>query len=144
MFIPVIRTCKIPLCQTRSPVKKRGKWQALRLRIQCSLSAVITLINSKMLRRKKTIIFRYFWCAESKSAVRFVLSRLEIDISAFHSVYSCSSPGILSNLDATMKSIIDKPLILIASHCSHCDAVNSIVLHNNIFKWYHRSVYTCV
>ena len=97
-----------------------------------------------MLRRKRTIISMYFWCAESKFAVRFFLSRVEIEISAFYFVDSCFSPGILSNPDATMKSIIDKSLILIASHCSHCDAANSVALHNNIFKWYHRSVYACV
>ena len=48
--------------------------------IICNPDFFITLVNSKMLRYQKAIISLCFWCAEPQSAVRFLLSRLQIEI----------------------------------------------------------------
>ena len=58
---------------------------------------LITLVNSNMLCRKKTITSQCFRCAEPKSAVGFFLSRLEIEISPIYSTYFHSDPGTLKS-----------------------------------------------
>ena len=55
----------------------------------------ITLVNSKMLRYQKTIISLCFWCAEPKYAVRFLRSRLKIEIFAFYFTYFLVNSGLL-------------------------------------------------
>ena len=64
-------------------------------RFTLSTFLTITLVNSKMLRYQKTIICLCFWCAEPKSAVRFLLSRLQIEIFAFYSTYFLVNSGLL-------------------------------------------------
>ena len=58
-------------------------------------STLITLVNRKILRYQKTIISLYLWCAEPKSAVRFLLSRLQIEIFAFYSTSFLVNSGLL-------------------------------------------------
>ena len=50
-----------------------------------------------MLRRRKNIVSQYFRLTEPKSAFRFCLSRLVIEICAFCSTYFHSNPGQLLN-----------------------------------------------
>ena len=89
-----------------------------------------------MLRSRKTIGSPCFRCAEPKSAVKFCLSRLVIEMFAFYSTYFHSNVGQLSNLVATIRFIFDKQMKLITLHSSLSDATIDVMLHNKMLKYY--------
>ena len=111
-------------------------WVSLKLN---PTTNAITLVNSKMLRRRKTIVFQCFRCAEPKSAIKFCLSRPAIKIFAFYSTYFHSNLGQLLNLVATIRFISDKQMKLITSHSSLSDVTIDVMLHNKMLTWYNYS-----